>query len=296
MPQNNTKNILISIALIAFIISTGTFTIYQLAKRQTNTTNTSQTNISSLSSAITSIINSTPGILGSTNENKELLVKFDPYVCGLSVTGFVDKPELIQNLDFVLTNKDKGEIKQSFTPKIDESKNFKILVDDKIITDGIYKLEAKADLINQKSETTETTIEFKKDCANLIQNSTPASLINSSIFSQTTSSIVSSQPETKSENQLQSSSSTQESSQTLTIQSEIPKQIVEAPAINISNISSISSSNNLLVDNSNNPNAVRTGGLDFTAVVAIFLVILSSIFIAKIKTREISFSEIFGKK
>jgi hypothetical protein len=284
MPQNTTKNVLISVALIAFIISSGAFTIYQLAKKQTNTTNTSQVINSVTSLTDVNLPTPVPGTNDFTNsspQQKELNVSFDVYICGLSVTGFVDKPETIQKLEFTLINKDKPETKQIFTPKIDQAKNFKILVDDKIIADGIYKLEAASLLTNQKTEITETTIEFKKDCGNLIQNSTPASLFTSSSL------IISSQVEIKIESSTQLSSTAIQSSQIATIQSEASIQILPTS-------SAISSTT--LADNFNNANAVRTGGLDITAIITILMIILSTALVVKSKTPQTNLNEIFGKK
>jgi hypothetical protein len=293
MAQNTTKNILISVALIAFIVSSGAFTIYQLAKRQTNTTNDSQTSIQSSSSFETSIAGSIPNTsnLSSNIVTNELNIKFDPYVCGLSITGLVDKPEIIQTLEVVLTNKDKPETLQSFTPKIDEAKNFRLLVDDIIIIDGIYKLEAKASLNNQKSEITETTVEFKKDCANLIQNSTPASQV--ATISSVLESTISSRAEVKNENPVQENSTTKQSSQ-VTASSEAPRQIVEAPAV--SEITPPATSSKSATENTNNPNSVRSGGLDITAIFVALMIILSAALIAKIKNRNLSINEVFGNK
>jgi hypothetical protein len=300
MPQNTTKNILISVALIAFIISSGAVTIYQLAKRQTNTTNTSQVINSPTSLTDVNLPTQAPStnnIISSITQTKKLNVSFDAYICGLSVTGFVDKPETIQKLEFTLTNKDKPEIKQIFTPKIDQAKNFKILVDDKIIADGIYRLEAVALLTNQKTEITETTIEFKKDCGNLIQNSTLASLFTSSSIIQLDSVSSTSQAETKIESTIQVSSIVEpiKSSLTATIQSEALKQIVEAPIQTIVSSSAISSVA-ILADNANNANAVRTGGLDITAILTILMIIVSTALVAKFKTRQTNLNDIFGKK
>jgi hypothetical protein len=297
MPQNTTKNILISVALIAFIISSGAFTIYQLAKRQTNTTNNPQTSNQSKTvpngnRSITSLVST----INSVPEEKLLTVTFDPYICGISITGIVDKPDLIQKLEFIITNKDNSQIKQSFSPKIDESKNFKILVDDKIITDGIYKLEANTILTNQKTESTSTTIEFKKDCGNLIQNSTAISSTISSAIMQ-----ISSQEEIKTEKSILVSSSNSQSSDIATSKSEILRKTIEAPAeikietpVPTINSSSLSSSNTTAVDNSTN--SVRTGGLDFTALFLILTIILSTITATILKSRQTNLSEIFGKK
>lgn len=297
MPQNTTKNVLISVALIAFIISSGAFTIYQLAKKQTNTNNNpAQVSIqksSSENSNLPSFTNNNSILSSSVAQSKELAVNFDPYICGVSITGFVDKPDLIQSLQFALTNKDKSEIKQAFTPKIDESKNFKILVDDKNITDGVYKLEATAILADQKSEITETTIEFKKDCGNIIQNSTPSSVTPNTISTSISSYVISTQSEIKTESPviINSVVNTVESSQQAIISSQPPQQTVKAPEITVKN-SSLPS----LVDNTNNPNAVRTGGLDVTGAIIILMVLISTALLAKLKTKQINLNEIFGRK
>lgn len=287
MPNNTTKNVLISVALIAFIISSGAFTIYQLAKKQTINLNNSQTSSLTNGNATSdAFINS-----NSNTQTKELSVSFDPYVCGLSITGFVDKPDIILNLEINLFNKDKLDIKQTFTPKIDALKNFKILVDEKIIVDGVYKLEAKAYLTNQKTEISDITLEFKNDCSNLIQNSTPSTTAKTS--NQIITSITSSQSEIKIESSM---TPTVRSSQVSIIQSEVPRQTVEAPVIPKTLSSPSASSALSLADSTNNPNSVRTGGLDFTILFIILMIIVSTLVFAKLNTKQTNINEIFGKK
>lgn len=300
MSQNTTKNVLISVALIAFIISSGAFTIYQLAKKQTNNSNNLQISSQSFSSSQINpqdrLSNTSDPSNQSTNY-KELVVFFDPYVCGLSITGLVDKPDIIQKLEIIITNKEKNEITQKINPKIDALKNFKILADEKIITDGLYTLTALASLTNQKIESTQTTIEFKKDCSNLIQNSAPASLLVSSTSNQSTSSNISSQLEIKNQSSISNTPIVEstKSSQIATVQSEVQKQLVEAPIQAITSSSNFSSSS-LTADNSNNANAVRTGGFDITAILTILMIIISTTLVAKFKTRQSDFNEIFGNK
>jgi hypothetical protein len=300
MSQNTTKNVLISVALIAFIISSGAFTVYQLAKRQTNTTNNSQVSNSINSVTEVNLPNTSLETNKGTNsvgQQKDLNIAFDAYICGVSITGFVDKPDIVQKLELTLIKKDKDDVKQVFTPKIDDFKNFKILVDDKIITDGVYKLEATATLTNQKTEVTETTVEFKKDCGNLIQNSAPSSVVANLVSNSTSSTVLSTQSETKAETPVVTNSvvSVAQSSQQVSIASELPRQTVKAPELTVTN-SSTTSSAPTLVNNTNNPNAVRTGGLDTTAVITILMILLSTALAAKLKTRKFSYNQIFGKK
>jgi cytoskeletal protein RodZ len=184
MPQNTTKNILISVALIAFIVSSGAFTIYQLARRQTNTTNDSQSSLQSPSSYI-------GGIFNSTASSSSL-------------------------------------------------------------------------------------------------NASQASAINS-----TTESTSLSQTEMKIESSAQSSPATEQSSQVAS-SSDLPKQLAEAPALP-DNASSPTSPKST-TETTNNPNSIRSGGLDITAVFVVLMLILVSSLVAKSKTKNFNIKDIFGNK
>jgi hypothetical protein len=283
MPQNTTKNVLISAALITFIISSGAFTIYQLAKKQTNTAPTTSIINSTTTNSLVNSFSGNNNITGTLAQPKEVNIGYNLYVCGLEISGTVEKPSSIAKLEFTLTNKDKPEIKQSFLPNIDLDRNFKMLVDSTIIVDGVYKLETLAISTSQKTETTETTIEFKKDCGNMIQNSSSASVVDSSNTSQIKVANEASPLTTT------VSSAVQQTSSSITI--DVPTKLTILPTS--SSVSSLSSSDSSSIEN--NINAVRTGGLNYTSLVAILFLVLTASLVAKLKIYKPKISDIFGK-
>jgi methionine-rich copper-binding protein CopC len=261
---NSTKNLIISIALLTLIISSGAFTVYQIIRKQPS----EQGSVSSVSSTreriMQSLTSSSLVVFNSETSNNQTLKKeepnkspdfkitFDPYISGQSITGMIDNSDKIQSMVIKLTETLQPNNVLEFKPTIDYQKNFKILLDSKT-KNGKYKVEYVVTGLDQKETKGDSVIDVKID-AGTSSSETPAE-IPTTIVQAPTSAMEKS-------NEKQS-----EISQEKDIQSQT-KAATSLPSTDT--VNNTSTANNPLT----NTDAIRTGGDNITILLVIVLIVL----------------------
>jgi hypothetical protein len=167
---NSTKNLVISVALLALIISSGAYTIYQFIQNQPTTqpitskisSTTTKVSVSSVVDSNTPGSNDTDMKKNEINQVSDVKVIFDPYISGQSITGMVDKNNSVQSFVVKFTEINQPNNVLEFKPTIDEQKNFKIALDNNV-KNADYRVEYILTNLNQNETKGEIMISVKTE-------------------------------------------------------------------------------------------------------------------------------------
>jgi hypothetical protein len=315
--QNFSKNLIISIALIAFIISSGAFTIYQIAKsnlpankklnQSVVTTSSSISSLDSLldpSSSASIASQSSNTVTNSQISNLDITINLDPYICGGGLTGFVDKPENLQELLIKLTQIDNPSKAFDFKPLVDKDKNFKITFDYNEITNGNYNLKSLATLTDQTTRENNIFVNLSSNCENSAQNTNSTATNSAPIETKIVNAPVSPSIQEDTNNTMTNPQSNNQdttgfateiqASSSVVVNSTDSENQSTAPSTTpteATNTASTKESEQLA-----NAEAIRTGGNSFIITLVSLLMLAASITILKLQSKTPSFDSIFGKK
>lgn len=281
---NSTKNLIISLALLTFIVSSGAFTVYQFIKKQSSEqptiSNISKPSLRVDQSLTTSsvMVTSSQANNGETmkkdiaSKSSDIKVTFDPYISGQSITGMIDNTDKIQSFVVKYTEIDQPNNVLEFKPTIDDQKNFKILLYDNV-KNGNYKVEYIITDLDQKETKGTATINVKTNVDTLIaQKEIMATEIQAPIE---TNKQTEKQSEIKQETSIQNT-----------------PQTPQAPIENVNTYNPALSDNNAIV----NADAVRTGGANITVLLAaIAIVFLGYAKLLSRNSKKPNINIIFGK-